>query len=399
MRLSTRLLHRTTTGQFAVARARDFLVSAARAKKAAHTTAKTRDLFARQGGESGYTRLDLIVGLMALRESEEGQQGAAQLFSKLLPEDQTRNVADHALLKMLGRATLSKTLFLPDDQVIASSGALGTSISPLALAIHRGAECLPVRVNPTGARRIRDSAWLAERGFTADDIARVTDFEERTYEKLGIRKMPWNALSDCKSRMKGHLDPSDLMHGMGSFYQSCEELLIEGQRPTRLRFETYGLDKILTPEDHVLDIGCNNGFFSLEVAKHVRQVDGFDISERFINVANTAKRCLGVENCSFHVSDFSSMATTRPYDVVLSFAVHHWIGMPMRQYAERLKDFVREGGYVLLESQDIATHDANWDERLAQFMSAGFEKVAAGNLCDDGYLVREFVVLKNVSRG
>jgi 2-polyprenyl-3-methyl-5-hydroxy-6-metoxy-1,4-benzoquinol methylase len=309
-----------------------------------------------------------------------------------------RNVADHALLQMLTRADLSRSVYLPDEQVIAASGALGQSVTPLALAIHQGRESLPVRVNPIAGSIERNSAWLATRGFKDDEIARIKEFEERTYRRLGIRKMPWNSIEEAHREMEGHLDPTDLMHGMGSFYQSCEELLIEGQRPTRLRFEAYGLEALLTPNDHVLDIGCNKGFFSLEVAKYVRHVDGFDISERFINIANAAKKRLGVGNCNFEISDFSGIGPMRLYDVVLSFAVHHWIGMPMRQYADRLKRLVKQGGHVLLESQDLATHDANWDQRLAEFMSAGFEEVGHGNLCDDGYLVREFVVLRNIAQ-
>ncbi len=336
------------------------------------------------------------MALMAMGDVEQGRRDALHLFRKLLPDDQTLDVADHALLEMLERAPPSKSVFVQDEQVIAASGALGNSIAPLALAIHRRVENVPVRVNPSGGTKIRDSAWLARRGFTVDEIALTEEFEELTYRNFGIRKMPWSAIDAWHREMEAHLDATDMMHGMGSFYQSCDELLIKGQRPTGLRFQTYGLKDLLTADDHVLDIGCNDGFFALEVSKHVRHVDGFDISQKFINVAKSAKSCLGITNCDFYVSEFSGFAPPRLYDVVLSFAVHHWIGMPMRQYAERLKAMVRAGGHVLLESQDLATHDANWDDRLAQFMSAGFEKVGGGTLCDDGFLVREFVVLKNV---
>ena len=46
------------------------------------------------------------------------------------------------------------------------------------------------------------------------------------------------------------------MFGRGTFYQSCPELKIKGQRSTAKRFDTYKLDKIVNNKSKVLDIGC-----------------------------------------------------------------------------------------------------------------------------------------------
>ena len=62
--------------------------------------------------------------------------------------------------------------------------------------------------------------------------------------------------------------------GPHKIYQAWEELDIEGQRPTTMRFHTYGLDKIITPTSTVLDLGSNVGFMSLKCAETARAVWG-----------------------------------------------------------------------------------------------------------------------------
>lgn len=74
------------------------------------------------------------------------------------------------------------------------------------------------------------------------------------------------------------------------FYQSPEELGIEGQRNTLSRFEKYGLSTILKPSYKVLDIGCNTGFFAITVSRYVKLVDGIDNKRANIMQGNIAKK-------------------------------------------------------------------------------------------------------------
>ena len=90
------------------------------------------------------------------------------------------------------------------------------------------------------------------------------------------------------------------MFGRGTFYQSCPELKIKGQkRSTAKRFDTYKLDKIVNNKSKVLDIGCNCGFFSLTIARKSKIVHSIEPNKTLIKVANITKKHLQIKNCFF----------------------------------------------------------------------------------------------------
>jgi trans-aconitate methyltransferase len=124
-------------------------------------------------------------------------------------------------------------------------------------------------------------------------------------------------------------------------------------------------------------------------------VDGFDAAAHFISIAEIAKKYLERENCTFTASSFSDFSTPESCDVIFSFAVHHWIGMPIPKYAARLGGLLNPGGLVLLESQDLSTHDRDWDAKLRQFCDSGFEEIRSGTMSDDGLIARRHVLLRD----
>ena len=62
--------------------------------------------------------------------------------------------------------------------------------------------------------------------------------------------------------------------GEYKIYQAWDAIDIDGQRPTSMRYYIYGLDKIITPDTIVLDLGSNVGFIALKCAEIAKEVHG-----------------------------------------------------------------------------------------------------------------------------
>lgn len=355
----------------------------------------TAELVARQHDDGGYGRLDLFVLYLAIQESHGESEGGIALLEKLLRRDPDQRKGELALLAVSRRQSLAGAFFLPTQPVIQQDMRLASHLTAVALAVHAGEPRVRVATwHPRSSPRY-DRQWFRDNGFTGKEIDRLEAVQGEVYRRLDLAPIAWNELSRIQQELRGHIDPSDRMHGRGDFYQTCEPLLIRGQRPTGLRFDAYGLASVLEPSDRVLDIGCNCGFLALHAARHARAVDGFDVNPRFIAIANRARHHLGRHNCRFTQASFDDFQPDRPYDMVFSFAVHHWIGLPIPAYGARLQRLVRPGGLVLVESQDLSTHDSDWDDKLAALCSVGFEEVRSGTLCDDGILARRHVLLRD----
>jgi 2-polyprenyl-3-methyl-5-hydroxy-6-metoxy-1,4-benzoquinol methylase len=390
-----------------ISRLRNAVGSYSRALQLSRTNAEslygirpsTAEMVARQNGPSGYARADLFVHYLAIQEAEGSSEGGIALLQKLVENAPEGRKPDRALLAVLRRDSLPNSLFIPTKIVVDAKLNLLSNPVPLAVAIHSGESEVAATIKITARGRITppryDSQWLTGIGFTADEVARVEAAQGEVFEKLRILSLPWETFMNLRKEMRGLLPKGVKMHGRGDLYQTCQELLLPGQRPTALRFREYDLAAILKPSDRVLDIGCNCGFLALHTSRFVKHVDGFDAAAHFIAIAGIAKKYLERENCTFTASSFSEFSTSESYDVIFSFAVHHWIGMPIPDYAARLLELLKPGGLVLLESQDLSTHDQDWDEKLRQFCSAGFEEVRSGTMSDDGLIARRHVLLRD----
>jgi 2-polyprenyl-3-methyl-5-hydroxy-6-metoxy-1,4-benzoquinol methylase len=84
-------------------------------------------------------------------------------------------------------------------------------------------------------------------------------------------------------------------------------------------------------ETTVLDIGCNDGFFSLDIAKRgVRHVDGFDLRPENIAKARFLAEHYGIENADFSVSDADDFVRKEQWDVVLNLGVLYHVVNPLQ---------------------------------------------------------------------
>lgn len=184
--------------------------------------------------------------------------------------------------------------------------------------------------------------------------------------------------------------------GDGIPYQSLELIGLEGQRPTLYRILKYHLREICVAEKTVLDIGCNTGFIDMTISPYVKSVTGVEYDNVLANIANEVKQYLEIENCSFINGSFQKwIAENRneKYDIIFSFAVHHWIGLEAKKYVESLNELLNIDGYICFESH-IITDDDGYFECIKCFEEKGYTIIRRENIMDDGIHKREFIIMK-----
>ena len=188
--------------------------------------------------------------------------------------------------------------------------------------------------------------------------------------------------------------------GDGMPYQSLETIGLEGQRPTLYRTLKYHLREICTNEKTVLDIGCNTGFIDMTISPYVKYVTGVEYDKVLADIANEVKQYLKVENCSFINNSFQKWIednAKQKYDVIFSFAVHHWIGLEADEYVECLDKLLNVDGYICFESH-IITDDDGYFKCIKCFEKRQYSIIRRENIMDDGIHKREFIIMrKNIS--
>lgn len=182
----------------------------------------------------------------------------------------------------------------------------------------------------------------------------------------------------------------------GELYQAHESWKLPGQRPTLSRIASYNLRKWISSEDHILDIGCNIGCFGIETSMLAASYTGFDNNPDLIAIATRLAKHKHADNCTFTTCSFDQFraGNNKKFDLIFSFAVHVWIGIPMQAYIEQLKNMLASGGTVIIESNNLDTNDSDFMKNMELFLKAGFMLLYQGELKDDGVIRRAFCVFK-----
>ncbi len=146
-----------------------------------------------------------------------------------------------------------------------------------------------------------------------------TDMIERTVRILG-EQQPWN-------------HNFELPHGV----QTRPGVQVsQGKNLVKLARLQPILDDIDLAQKTVLDVGCNEGFFSIHMAKAGAQVLGIDIDEKRIAKARFVKEILGLGNeVTFNVMDIYSdeFKSLRRFDLCLCLGFIHRVPDPFRALA------------------------------------------------------------------
>ena len=181
--------------------------------------------------------------------------------------------------------------------------------------------------------------------------------------------------------------------GGSCWYQGSPELGIKGARKNAERIAKYNVDKFLDKKSEVLDIGCNCGFFDIELARWVKSVKGIDVERKYIELANKVSSFRNVENVSFIEGDF--MDIQESFDAVFSLGVHNYIfesGISRENYIRKLKELTRDNGYIFFESHGLISDGNQFVELCNLFEIYGMKSVYTVHSLEDGN--RRMVVFK-----
>lgn len=99
--------------------------------------------------------------------------------------------------------------------------------------------------------------------------------------------------------------------------------------------------------DIVLDYGCGTGTTACELASHVAEIQGIDISPRMIELAKQKATVNGLDNVSFAQADiFDEGYSKGSFDVVLAFNMLHTVPDPQR-VARRAHELLKPEGVFI----------------------------------------------------
>lgn len=180
------------------------------------------------------------------------------------------------------------------------------------------------------------------------------------------------------------------------FYQSLEKIGVTGRRPTLYRIEKYNIESYLSESSEILDIGCNVGFFDMTVAPLVGEITGIEYDATLVEIANVVKNYLEIDNCYFYNSDFIEWEkqNQKTYDIIFSFAIHHWLNISPEQYTTILNKLLKSEGVLFIESHDLTSGDFEYEKCISLLKDMQYKVLQADEIIDDGLTPRKFTVLK-----
>ncbi len=184
---------------------------------------------------------------------------------------------------------------------------------------------------------------------------------------------------------------SGIEYGANQYYQSSNRLHLNGARSTGLRIKEYEIEKYLTKDMSVLNIGCNIGFLDVEIAPYVNKITGVDINEGVLNVAKQTADYLCVKNASFIHKNVFKDGITDKYDAVLVLAVHG--AVENDDEFCRIEKLLNPNGMIFFESHEIPGDEAKYLRRVRCLEKTGM-KLLCVKVINDNNINRMFTVLK-----
>lgn len=114
------------------------------------------------------------------------------------------------------------------------------------------------------------------------------------------------------------------------------------------------LKAYLSPEDHVLDIGCGTGTQCGDLAGNVKRVTGIDISGKLLAIAEQRKAGRNIQNVEFiQTTVFDERFEPGEFDVVMAFYVLHFIE-DIDGFIRRIHGLLKPNGLFILETACLA---------------------------------------------
>lgn len=349
-------------------------------------------LLQKQYIDGKFARYDIAVRLLAIEEYFGENTFGIDLYRKMQKQRVRPDYDDIARERFINLIkSWEKNGYDSDYEIIVNENLeLIDGSHRLALAIYYNLSYLKVRIINKESTDGFGMDWFKER-FDDEECQEIINRFNQIIECYKNSKK--NSVEKVKEKIYLCLGKNQDF-GKGEFYQSLEELNIEGQRPTEKRIDIYGL-KSIVKDKKVLDIGCNCGFLDLSLSPIAKSIKGVEYNKTLVKIAETVRDYLKRDNVSFEAGDFKEYSASEKYDVIFSFAVHYWIGLPVKEYCQKIVSMLEMDGYLIFESQNIKTVDKEFEKYCNEFEKLGLERIREDKICDDGEITRKFLIYKN----
>ena len=150
-------------------------------------------------------------------------------------------------------------------------------------------------------------------------------------------------------------------------YQSFSKIGVDGKRDSTERLDAYQIKNYLNKSFTVLDVGCNCGFFDLQIAPFVKSVLGVDVDPKMVKMGEFVADYLKIKNVSFACQNIFMQELEEQYDVVCLFAVHAPVlecgNLSRKDFAEKIMKLLRRDGYLFFESHPYFSDSDDDDYR------------------------------------
>ena len=124
--------------------------------------------------------------------------------------------------------------------------------------------------------------------------------------------------------------------------------------------------KYLHANDLVLDFGCATGIKALELAGHVHEIQGIDISPKMVTAAKKNATERKVQNVSFaQATIFDQRFAEGAFDVIFAFGILHLL-KDLPQTLQRINELLQPGGWFISSTACMREDEAilAWINRL-----------------------------------
>jgi SAM-dependent methyltransferase len=147
----------------------------------------------------------------------------------------------------------------------------------------------------------------------------------------------------------------------GLFY----DLLVAPNQDTTFEL----VEQLILPGSSILDVGCGTGRFAFRMRKNYGKIDGVDLSERNIRIAEKKRNKLRIPDISFYHDDvLSFLARTRnTYDyAVLSYMIHE---VNKEQRNKILRQLTSHTEELIIADYNVPVENGLWSSlnRVVEF--------------------------------
>lgn len=138
--------------------------------------------------------------------------------------------------------------------------------------------------------------------LTEQDRQRLADYQERTGLRIALQPAAPEALESLDGSMVADLSYRLPAYDLEMFFQPTEFVQVNAQLNQRMVARALELLEP-GPQDHILDLFCGSGNFSLPIARQAGRVTGVEGDVALVRRAERNARHNGIENADFHVAN------------------------------------------------------------------------------------------------